>query len=311
MIHTLLLLACQQPLDTAGGVFTTSATDSATVIDSGTLAEPLTDCEQPLQSSGEVVGAIDCTDGVCEVPEGPFFMGDSNPSLPDQCPERSVHLSAFAIDRLEVSIGEFDECIDAGACSERTEICEDVVPEQDHEQLPATCVSWESAQGFCEWRGGRLPTEAEWEKAARGEEGARFAWGPTPPSCLLANFRYVTNYCQGGLVEVGGYASSTAVGSVVDDTQSAYGLLDTVGNAWEWTADWYDYTTYKDAPDTDPPGPELCSVSPVAPRGECSHKVIRGGAYNTVEGTVRGSTRSLMIPTWSDRNLGFRCAYDR
>ena len=107
-------------------------------------------------------------------------------------------------------------------------------------------------------------------------------------------------YCEQSVVEVGTYPQ----------TASAYGLLDTLGNAWEWTADSYDARWYWDADRVDPVEPESCAMSPEADRGDCTHKVIRGGAFNTTEQNTRGSVRSPAEPDRADLNLGFRCAYD-
>ena len=95
------------------------------------------------------------------------------------------------------------------------------------------------------------------------------------------------------------------------DRVSSYGLWDTVGNAWEWTSDWYDAERYEEMEAVDPPGPETCRVVVGGEAGECANRVIRGGAFNTTEDTTRGAARSFAAPTVVDHNLSFRCAYDR
>lgn len=296
---TLLWLALACAGDPAG--------DSAAPVDSGAEAEA---CAQAVEHSGEAVGSVDCTDGVCEVPAGDFVMGAADPSSPDQCPERRVTLSAFAIDQHEVTRGEWAACVAAGACAEPP-ACPTKAEVQDESLLPVVCVDWQEARDYCAWRGGRLPSEAEWEKAARGDEGAVWPWGPQAPACTMANFRYVTSYCRGGVVEVGTYAEVTDPTASVEVGRSAWGLLDTVGNAWEWVEDWYDAGRYRDAPDTDPGSPEQCRLDPEDQPGECRYRVVRGGAYNTTEATTRGSARSFADPGLRDVNLGLRCAYDR
>ena len=161
-----------------------------------------------------------------------------------------------------------------------------------------TCLTWQQAADYCDWSGGRLPTEAEWEKAARGTDGAIWAWGAQPPTCNHANFRFVTTYCNLATVEVGSYPFT-----------SPFGLSDTVGNVWEWTDDWYDAGYYRDAPDLDPPGPDSCRMTPEGVKDACEYRVIRGGAYNTPESVVEGSARSIARPDITDPNIGFRCVW--
>ncbi|MFT5686000.1 MAG: sulfatase activating formylglycine-generating enzyme [Myxococcota bacterium] len=244
-------------------------------------------------SSGEVVGTVDCLSGRCTVPEGPFWMGEASPESPDRCPPRPVTLSSFTVDQHEVTVGEYAACTATGSCSAQP-VCES----GEGADIPVTCVTWQDAVDYCGWAGGRLPTEAEWEKAARDEQGARWAWGGQPPTCNHANFRFVTTYCHLSLIPVGSYTQT-----------SAYGLSDTAGNAWEWTADHYDAGYYALAPDTDPPGPESCRLTVDGEPETCRYRVIRGGAFNTPESVIPGSARSLAAPDITDPNIGFRCAY--
>lgn len=255
-------------------------------------------CPGEDESTGAVVGEVDCDeDGLCLVAEGVFWRGADDPTSPEECPVRQVALTTFRIDRFEVTQSAYAECVSAGVCEEPPAGC---VGEDEGDLYPAICVAWDDAVTYCEWRGGRLPTEAEWEKAARGADGATWAWGSTPPDCNSANFRYVAAYCNQSVIDVGSY-----------EGVSAYGLADTVGNAWEWTQDWYDASWYAQAAETDPVGPESdCHEVVDGPAGECLFRVIRGGAYNTSEKTTRGSARSLAKPAVTDNNIGFRCAYD-
>ena len=266
-------------------------------------------CEREPLGSGEPAGRLNCSDGICRVRKGAFVMGDSNPEAPDQCPPRKVELPAFEIDETEVSRGAYAECVDAGVCT-ALPLCESAATYLEEEELPATCVTWHQAAAYCEWTGGRLPTEAEWEKAARGTEGARWPWGSLPPNCAVANFRYPPAYCFGGVIDVGTYAQIDDVITDIPTSRSPFGLLDMAGNAWEWTADWYDARYYEVAPVNDPQGPEACAYDTTLDRGECREKVIRGGAFNTFQDITRTTARGFLRPEWSDVNVGFRCAYD-
>ncbi len=297
----LLILACGGDADTGTAEVPEEPTTPIEVVD---------DCVSEPLGSGEPVGEADCSGGVCEVPAGDFVMGAANPLLRDQCPERRVTLGAFAIDETEVTREDYAQCVSAGTC-EALPYCESRAPGiTDHDALPVTCLTQLEAATYCQYAGGRLPTEAEWEKAARGTEGAIWPWGATHPSCPLANFRFSSGYCNDGPIEAGKIESLTEI-LPVDSLRSAFGLLDTAGNVWEWTADHYDYTWYRDAPDIDPPGPDSCAMTEHDARGECTHVVMRGGGYNSVQDTIRGHTRSSARSGVRDVNVGVRCAYDR
>lgn len=267
-----------------------SASDSA-------AADVAVDACEAEVTPPDAVATEACDDQVCSVAAGPFVMGRSDPATPDRCPARVVELAAFDIDRYEVTVERWQACLDAGACDELPS-CPSEADVRRPEALPVTCVTWTEASDFCSWAGGRLPTEAEWEKAARGPQGSLFPWGDTTLSCDRANYHDATFYCQGGPVEVDrGYEPG------------AYGLVQAAGNVWEWVADAYDAGWYRDAPDVDPPGPESCAPEVGAERGECTTKVLRGGSWNSVRDVLEVDTRSFATPDLIDDNVGFRCAY--
>ena len=250
----------------------------------------------------------DCPDGICFVEKGPFIMGEGNRNSPDQCPSRKVQLSSFSIDETEVTRFQYRQCIDNNSCSV-TPDCPSQANIVNPERLPQTCVTWEQAQDYCIWKGGSLPTEAQWEKAARGTTGASWPWGQAPPNCGVANFRYAAAYCTGGPVEVGSYKNIDPLVSDTPTARSPFGLLDTTGNVWEWTRDWYDASFFRYADDIDPQGPQECSIDIDTPVSSCTEKVIKGGAYNTVQDVTMGNARGFLTLNLYDDNIGFRCAY--
>jgi formylglycine-generating enzyme required for sulfatase activity len=259
------------------------------------------ECAPDGQPSGLSVGDVDCNDRRCVISTGSFWRGQASGDA-DACPLHQVDLDRFEIDQTETNREDYLQCVQEGGCTESSPECEYIYSswEGNSGALPIVCVTHNQAENYCDWVGGRLPTEAEWEKAARGTEGAIFPWGGRAPLCDDANFRFVSWYCNPATVETGLYP----------DSESAFGLLDTLGNVWEWTADYYDASWYWDADRSNPIGPERCALDLESERGECTLRVIRGGAFNSTEQTSRANARSMAAPDRLDVNLGFRCAYD-
>ena len=248
-------------------------------------------------------------------------MGTDDKNAPAfERPAHQVTLAPFCIDKHEASTGDYRDCSDHGECKRASDtndwdgitdverkaydpLCNvrDVALKQRH---PINCVDWEDAVQFCRSRGKRLPTEAEWEYAARGPDGRAYPWGDEAPSAQLLNA------CGKECVAWGkkngvkleamyasddGWAATAPVGSFPNGA-SRYGVEDVVGNVWEWVADWY--AEYTDVEDVDPSGPE---------RGD--KRVIRGGAWNGQYASwVRPTFRYRDAPSKKSHGIGFRCA---
>ncbi|HNN43800.1 MAG TPA: SUMF1/EgtB/PvdO family nonheme iron enzyme [Nitrospira sp.] len=232
------------------------------------------------------------------IPAGAFTMG-SNEGLPAERPEHVVTLDAYAIDRYEVSLRLYRRFLQ--------EAQRDAPPTWDDEAAetvgdrPAVGVSWADASAYCTWAGKRLPTEAEWEKGARGTDGRRYPWGPMQPFVDIANYNrgvWVSEAVT--LVNVAGGVEGMSVRhGLKEGGRSPYGLHHMAGNAAEWVADWYDREYYVKSPDKNPTGPA---------KGE--KKVIRGGSWSDLPVALRASARVSAEPDFQDRAIGFRCAMD-
>ncbi len=234
---------------------------------------------------------------VC-VPAGEFLMGGAN-SDPDakavEKPQHTVYLDAYWIDQTEVTNAQYRQCVEAGACqrdpvvgstgvASRTQL--DYYLNEDFDDYPVLVYYPDQAVDFCQWVEGRLPTEAEWEKAARGTDGQRFPWGDDDPTCQLANY-------------YGCGKDTSAVGSYPDGA-SPYGALDMAGNVWEWVADGFDPDYYATSPEQNPTGPE-----------DAKYLVRRGGGFHSFGRDLRASRRaSGSAHHFFDGQMGFRCAMD-
>jgi formylglycine-generating enzyme required for sulfatase activity len=215
------------------------------------------------------------------VPAGAFVQGSTHGD-DDERPVRRKTLPAFAIDRTEVTRADYARCVAARRCKpantgEGGSGSVAAAPVADDPRLPATGVSWRDAAAYCAFAGGRLPTEAEWEKAARGDDGREYPWGEET-SCQRANWGNFegegpcADVNPGHPVAVGEYPSGA----------SPYGVLDLGGNVWEWVADKYDQ---------DP-----------------ARRVVRGGSCCSYFVGPRAANRNAWAPDHRDRDLGFRCA---
>ena len=190
------------------------------------------------------------------VPEGEFGMGvDGTIGLDDERPLHKVWLAAYFMDLYEVTTSRYARFL--AATGRTPPWLWDSVNLSIHGDRPVIGVDWDDADAYCRWAGKRLPTEAEWEKAARGTDDRRFPWGNQAPTAELANFAVGARFSYSqALMPVGHY----------DKAASPFGLYDMAGNVWEWVQDWYDGGYYERSPERNPAGPE-----------QGQFKVLRGG----------------------------------
>jgi len=212
------------------------------------------------------------------VPAGEFTMGSDSSDQSDEKPQRQVTLPAFWIDQTEVTNAMYAKCVDAGNCAAPSNL--DHFSNSSYANHPVVYVKWNMANDYCSWADRRLPTEAEWEKAARGTEAFTYPWGEGL-DCDKANY----SGCVGDTLPVKNYPNGV----------SPYGAYDMAGNAWEWVS-----SLYKPYPYDVNDGREDLSSS--------DDRVLRGGAWDNFDLFVRSAIRLRVVPTLSIYGIGFRCA---
>ena len=218
------------------------------------------------------------------IPSGTFTRGDRN-GEPDEYPEKQIRMQGFRIDRMEVTNLAYRACVDAKAC--------DPTPFQSDERLglddhPVVGVAYDDAARFCRWIGRRLPTEAEWEYAAKGTDLRKWPWvGAFDPK-------------RSNSVQDGDFHGKTAPVNAYPTGVSPFGVIQMAGNAAEWVADYFHPTYYRTSEDdADPKGPN-----------SGRERVVRGGSYLDPMHLVRVSARRAKLPTETDNSIGLRCAAD-
>jgi serine/threonine-protein kinase len=234
------------------------------------------------------------------VPEGIFKMGGSGGGSPYEGPLHAVTLDAYWIDQTEVTNAMYALCAGAGVCQPPSNYSSrrqsSYYGDPQFADYPVIWVDWTSADAYCSWAGARLPTEAEWEKAARGTDERGYPWGNSPASCSLGNFVLEMsdfNVASGECV-----GDTNAVGSYLPGA-SPYGALDLAGNVREWVNDWFDGTYYSVSADRNPQGPTTGT-----------YRVVRGSSWSSHLWYVRSTVRGWLSPEDRDLNVGFRCARD-
>lgn len=219
--------------------------------------------------------------GMVLIPEGDFIMG-SKTGKEDEQPALKIHLKAFYIDKNEVTNAEYEKFVKATG-HRRTYLADD--PKYNAPNQPVVGISWDDARDYAAWAGKRLPTEAEWEKAAKGINNTQFPWGNDWQE-NMAN-------CSPLILK-----KPSAVGSYPKGA-SSYGVNDMAGNVCEWTSSWYHSHYYYRCPLENPIGPD---------KGDA--KVIRGGSWIDSAKDVRASRRDCAHPNVRSHEIGFRCAKD-
>lgn len=305
-----------------------STTTPALVEPQPTITIEATSSPEPLAGASRISEKDGMT--ILYVPAGEFIMGsqEDDPLAAEhkhEMPQRTIFLDGFWIDQTEVTNAMFarfiketehetyaekerksDVYVGGGRWDEKegaswqypygTECdCE----LEEIETHPVVHVTWDDARLYCKWAGRRLPTEAEWEKAARGSDGRRYPWGETELAGDLLNAcdgNCKLNWANDSYND--GFEFTASVGSYPAGA-SPYGALDMVGNVWEWVTDWYDKEYYEQMPYSNPPGPE-----------SRQERVLRGGSWSSGEGWVRTAFRHRDPPTDPNDERGFRCASD-
>ena len=290
-----LLSGCimQTPLETAQPVVEEEVEDVPAEV-----TEPI------IEDSGEPVAepiAFVLPEGMVLIPATKYTMGcdpehNNGFNCPsDELPQHEVSLSAFAIDIFEVTNVQYAECVAADGClppiATASQARVDYYENPEYANFPMINVKWEEAQAYCRWAGKRLPTEAEWELAARGTTPKAYSWGDEAPDCTKTNIYHDASMstCVGDTVAVGSYP----------DGASEFGVMDMTGNVWEWVADSYIADFY--------------GVSPIDnPQAEEANQVytVRGGGWAANWLTARVTSRAYDLNFYSGVDLGFRCAVD-
>jgi formylglycine-generating enzyme required for sulfatase activity len=240
-----------------------------------------------LRKSKSAPAAAAADTPMVEIPAGEFVMGsDGTQALEDERPSHRIWLDAFSIDIHEVTTAQYAAFLAAGQRAAPWQW--ETVDLRQHGDRPVIGVEWHDAEAFCRWKGKRLPTEAEWEKAARGTDGRLYPWGNQTPTSDVANFALGARFSYNQvLLPVRSH----------EQGKSPYGLYHMAGNAYEWVQDWYATNYYEVSPDRNPQGPA---------KGQ--FKVLRGGSWSDLPKYLLTYGRFRLLPETKNSYTGFRCA---
>ncbi|WKZ37724.1 MAG: SUMF1/EgtB/PvdO family nonheme iron enzyme [Anaerolineales bacterium] len=258
------------------------------------------------QAGAERVSSVDGMPQIY-IPDGTFRMGAMDPGeQKDEVPVHNVTLKGYWMDKLEVTNGMYTLCVQAGACEPpqnfKSGTRNSYFNNTEFNDFPVVYVTWAQARTYCTWAGRRLPTEAEWERAARGDDFRTYPWGDERPDSSHGNF----NYYVGDTTRVGSFPAGA----------SPYGILDLAGNVAEWVNDYYDSEYYSKGVTMNPPGP--------GERSKYFNRVVRGGTYQDAFKDIRLANRASVRGSNLDASdiysadylgefspkIGFRCASD-
>jgi formylglycine-generating enzyme required for sulfatase activity len=320
--------AIYREFDGGGGATTPTPTPSASASASGAPSGSASSSP----SAAALLPAGACPAGMVKIPGGDFYQGsDDNTALANEKPPHPVHLDGYCLDETEVTVSAYRKCSDAGRClvASKTNdwpgitdaenkmfdpLCNAAFQPPDggmnsHGEHPINCVTWDQARSFCEWREGRLPTEAEWEFAARGSTGRIYPWGDDPPNSTrlnacgkeCASWEGANKLNVAMMYPEDDHWPATAPVKSFPEGKTNFGNYDMVGNVWEWTADWY-------APYSKGMGTTPRVTNPKGPDSG-TERVIRGGAFNASSPAwVRPAFRYYDTPEKKSYGIGFRCA---
>ena len=271
-----ILTACQPQQLLPANPLPSVKTQTAIVLPKGAI-------EQDVQKDGLNIAMV-------FVPGGDFLMGSpaNDPNAgSDMKPQHKVILDAFWIDKTEVTNALYAKCVGDGVCRSPVNAGENSAQayygNPKYDNYPVQGIRWTDGQTFCKWAGARLPSEAEWEKAARGTDGRLYPWGNQPPDATRLNF----DRNVGGPSAVGSYPAGA----------SPYGALDMAGNLWEWVADWYSHDFYQRSP----------ALNPLESEPQ-AYRACRGGSWNSSAERARADYRGNEDPGQCDSLTTVRCA---
>ncbi len=296
IVFLLILTACSTPAapatQPAPSAVPIKVLPTATVFSTPPAVETiiLTATQSPTETPANQ--RVSPVDGMPQVyiPAGTFRMGGMDVRrAPNETPDHNVTLDAFWMDQLEVTNAMYALCVSAGACtppqSFKSQRRPSYFDNPEFKDYPVIYVTWGQAKTYCEWAGRRLPTEAEWERAGRGDDFRTFPWGEDKADGLRANF----NMLVGDTSRVGTYPAGA----------SPFGVLDLAGNVAEWVSDFY--SSYTNTGTQNPTGPATSSSG---------NRVVRGGSLGDAEINIRVSKRSSVQEDNVSPRIGFRCAAD-